>query len=72
MIILIHGAAAQKKEFINSADKMLSSQYNLITSFYQLCERDKYKIPPTEVKVFEEFLGSTTNSRRSISNYKIF
>lgn len=69
MIILIHGVVTEQDQFIRSADKLEQSQYALITQFYGICERDKSKIPPTETKLYEEFLSSTTSARRSISNY---
>jgi len=66
MIILIHGVN-EHEEFVAAADKLDENHYSMITTFYNLCSRDKIKIPPKEVRIYDEFLNSTSNSRRSIS-----
>ena len=68
MVILIHGAANNHDDLFAAAYKLDGVLYNLITTFYNICEREKCKVPPNEVKIYDEFLNSTTNSRRSISS----
>ena len=68
---MIHGVVTEQEQFIRAADKLEQSQYALITQFYAMCERDKSKIPPTDVKLYEEFLSSTTSGRRSIKGSNV-
>ncbi len=66
MIILIHGVN-EHDEFVAAADKLDENHYSMITAFYNLCSRDRIKIPPKEVRIYDEFLNLTSNSCRPIS-----
>lgn len=69
MIILIHGVN-EHNEFAVAADKLDENHHSMTTNFYNLCSRE-IKIPPKEVRIYDEFLNSTSNSRRSISKGSI-
>lgn len=72
LIILINGASRDLKEFIDSSDKLDESCYSTLQSFYSLCEVQKLNIPPKIIKIYDEFIISNNNTRRSISKLFVF
>ena len=61
MVILINGVANNHDDFLAAANKLDDVVYDSITTFYNICEREKCMVPPNEVKIYDEFLNSISS-----------
>jgi hypothetical protein len=67
-ILLINAASSMDiKEFTEAFEKLDENTYSMIDSFYFILSRNKLKLPTDHIGVYEEFLCSTQESRRSLS-----
>ena len=59
LILLSNGVALDNEHVIKACEKLSTDQYEIMTDFYTIAERNKSKFPPVSAHVYELFLKSS-------------